>query len=292
MKHFPTYCFKRLFAVILRVNRCGGRAIERPAISAYLDPADFVRDMIQYRKKTERSFSVHRSTKKLRRVSPALVSLVVQKKRKLALDRADEFARLMDLNVSEKFFFRNWVGQLSDKDFLESRPKAEQSRKVAGTSILSDWINLYGKDLFLIPQVQKKPELAEQQLRQVTTSRRVSKAIEFLLREGHLRRKLDGSVVIETNLSVTDPGVPSRKIRQFHKGALGLAKQALDLYPVNERMANTLIVALDEKRHAELLELLKEFAERLQDFAAESVESPDRLYQVLVNLSPVGRKLE
>lgn len=268
------------------------KTLDRPTISAYSDPAEFVRDMIQYRKKTERSFSVHRATRALRRVSPALVSLVIQKKRTLTLDRADEFARLLDLNASEKYFFRNWVGQMSGKDFLDDQPKSEQSRKVAGVSILNDWINLYVKDLFLIPKIQKDPRLVEQQLRQVTTSRRISKAMDFLLREGHLRRTLEGNVVIETNLTTTEPGAPSRKIRQFHKGALGVAKQALDLYPVNERLANTMIVAVDEDRHAQLLELLKEFGERLQDFAAVHVENPDRLYQLVINLSPVGGKLE
>lgn len=265
--------------------------LERPTIGAYTDPADYIRDMIQYRKKTERSFSVHRATRSLRRVSPALVSLVTQKKRALTLDRVDEFARLLDLNVSEKIFFRNWVGQMSGKDFVESKPAAT-SRKVASTSILNDWINLYVKDLFLIPAVQANPSLIEQQLRPVASTRRVEKAMEFLLHEGHLRRTLEGSVVIDTNLSVTDPGVPSRKIRQFHKGALGLAKQALDLYATNERLANTLIVALDEKRHQELLQLVAEFVERLQEFAAIHTDKPDRLYQVLINLSPVGRKLE
>jgi uncharacterized protein (TIGR02147 family) len=264
---------------------------ERPTISEYTEPAEFVRDMLSFRKKTERGFSVYRATKVLRRVSPALVSLVVQKKRNLTLDRVDEFARLLDLNSTEKFFFRNWVAGMADKDFLEG-PTGAHSRKVASTSILSDWINLYVKDLFLIPAVQKDPHLVERLLLGVATPKRIQRAIEFLLREGHLRRTLEGDIVIETNLSVTDPGVPNRKIRQFHKGALGLARQALDLYPPEERLANTVLIALDEKRHQELRQLFREFAERLQDFAAADTAGATRLYQVLLNLSPVGGKLE
>jgi uncharacterized protein (TIGR02147 family) len=263
--------------------------MNRPTISAYSDPADYVRDMIQFRKSAEPGFSVHRATKNLRRVSPALVSLVVRKKRNLTLDRVDEFARLLELNVTEKFFFRNWVGGMHDKDFIEAHA-TPRSRKVASTSILNDWINLYVKDLFLIPAVQRNPSLVELQMRSVATPRRVQKAIDFLLREGHLRRTLGGGIVIDTTLSVTDPGVPNRKIRQFHKGALGLAKQALDLYPTNERLANTFLIALDNKRHAELRGLFQEFAEKLQDFAAQDTPQAERLYQVLLNLSPVGGK--
>lgn len=265
--------------------------MNRPTISEYTSPANYIRDMIQFRKKTEAGFSVYKVTKNLRRISPALVSLVIQEKRKITLDRVDEFARLLDLNTTEKFFFKNWVGGMAGKDFLESAA-TPRSRKIASTSILNDWINVYVKDLFLIPAVQKDPSLAEKQMLSVATPSRVRKAIEFLLREGHLRKTLDGSIVIDTTLVVTDPGVPNKKIRQFHKSALSLAKLALDLYGTDERLANTVLLALDEKRHDELRQLFKEFAERLQDFASQETPAAGRLYQILLNLSPVGGKLE
>lgn len=267
--------------------------MNRPSISEYSEPAAFVRDMIRFRKQSESGFSVHRATESLRRVSPALVSLVMRNKRALTLDRADEFSRLLNLNSTEKIFFRNWIGGISHKDSVETSTTGMQSRKTAGISILSDWINLYVKDFFQIPSVQHNPTLIEKQLLSVVSAKRVRKAIDFLLREGHLRKTLRGAIVIDTTLSVTDPGVPHRKIRQLHKGALALARLAIDLYSSQERLANTLIVPLNEKRYAELLELFDEFAERLQEFAAKSDgEDGNRLYQVLLNLSPVGGKLE
>src|SRR3954462_6357845 len=99
--------------------------------------------MILFRKKTEPGFSVYKVTKTLRRISPALVSLVIQEKRKLTIDRIDEFARLLNLNTTEKFFFRNWVGGMDGKDFLETGSAGARARKIASTSILNDWINLY-----------------------------------------------------------------------------------------------------------------------------------------------------
>ncbi len=263
----------------------------RPVIGQYESPADFVRDMIRYRKTTETSFSVHRAAKTLRRISPALVSLVVQKKRNLTLDRVDEFARLLKLNPTEKNFFRNWVGQLEGKDFIEN-VSPPRERKDVGIGILSDWLNIYVKDFFQIAPIQSNSELIEKQLRSVASPKRVAKAIEFLLREGYLRKTMDGKTVVETRLAVAEPAAPSRRIRQFHKGALSLAKMALDLYPVEERLANTLIIPLDEKSHAELLELIQEFAEKLKDFAARKKEDGTRLYQLIVNLSPVGGKIE
>src|SRR5690606_12701823 len=110
-----------------------------------------------FRKETEAGFSVYQSVKKLRKISPALVSLVIQGKRNLTLDRVEEFSRLLNLNVSERIYFRKWIGQLEDKDFIEGgevRASAHGTRKEVGLGLLSDWINVYVKDFFNLPAVQ------------------------------------------------------------------------------------------------------------------------------------------
>lgn len=264
----------------------------RPLINEYQDPSAFVRDMIQYRKSASRGFSVSRATRRLRKVSPTLVSLVCQGKRSLTVDRADEFAKLMDLNSSEKTIFKNWIGQLEGVDFLEDKEKNPPSRKDVAVSLLTDWINVYVKDFFQMPAVQKDPARIEQLLRAVATPQRIQRALQFLLSEGYLRKTLDGTIVPETRLSVAEPKAPSRKIRQFHKAALQLARVALDLYPVEERRANTLTISLDEERLDELNALIDEFGERLRDFAARNPNPGNRLYQLIINLSPIGGKLE
>lgn len=269
----------------------------RPVISDFEDPVDFLKAMIEYRKKTEKSFSVHAVAVTLRKVSPALVSLILSRKRKITLDRVDELSKLLLLNVQEKIYFRNWITRketASDEGTASTKTEApvRHYRKDVGTHILNDWINVYVKDCFQLPKVQSDPELVHRYLASYAHPKRIEKAIEFLLREGHLRRTLDGKIVVEANLAVADPKVPSKKIRQFHKGALGVAKAAIDLFPPQERLANTLIVPLNEKSYGELLEIIQDFSEKLQEFAAHNQETGDRLYQLIVNLSPTGGKVE
>lgn len=267
------------------------RINERPVVGVYQDPAEFVRDMIQFRRRTDRSFSVQKATRSLRRLSPALVSLVMKKKRKLTLDRVEEFSRLLSLNSTERIYFRNWIQRLERSDVadLTVRPS---SRKTASPGLLNDWINVYVKDLFHLEEVQKDPQKAERLMAAMASNIRVRRALEFLVREGHLRRTPEGHLVIEANLTVADSGVPSRKVRQFHKGVLSVARQAIDLYSFEERTANALLIPLNERRYQELQELLQDFAERLQNFAAEETVGADRLYQLLINLSPIGGKVK
>jgi uncharacterized protein (TIGR02147 family) len=269
----------------------------RPVISDYEDPVDFLKAMIEFRKKTEKTFSVHAVAATLRKVSPTLVSLILSRKRKITLDRVEELSKLLQLNVQEKIYLKNWVerievGASEVVTVATDDQRARHHRKDVGTHILNDWINVYVKDCFQLPKVQSSPELVYRYLSSYAHPKRLEKSIDFLLKEGHLRRTLDGKIVVEATLAVADPKVPSKKIRQFHKGALGVAKAALDLFPPSERLANTLIIPLNEKSYGELLEIMQEFSDRLQNFAAHNQETGERLYQLILNLSPTGGKVE
>ncbi|HEY8270739.1 MAG TPA: TIGR02147 family protein [Pseudobdellovibrionaceae bacterium] len=269
----------------------------RPNIVNYEDSVDFLKAMIHFRKKTEKTFSVHAATAPLRKISPTLISLILVRKRKITLDRVEELAKLLQLNVQEKIYFKNWVErEASGENKVLTAPKTDQQarhqRKEVGVPILNDWINVYVKDCFQLPKVQSRPELIYRYLSSYAHPKRIEKSINFLLKEGHLRRTLEGKIVVEANLAVADPQVPNKKIRQFHKGALGVAKNALDLFPPDERLANTLIIALNEKSYGELLEMIHEFSERLQSFATHNQEAGERLYQLILNLSPAGGKVE
>ena len=265
----------------------------RPNIQAYREPVEFFHDMLEYRRQQEPAFSVLAASRNLRRVSPALVSLILKKKRKITLDRVDEFAKLLKLTPAEKFYLRNWLSHQQHMDFFDqaANPPPRQ-RKEVGTGILSDWLNVYIKDFFQLSPVQSDPKVLHRHLSHLATPRRIDRCIKFLLKEGHLRRTLDGRIVPETTLAIADPKTPSKQIRQFHKGALQIARMGLDFYPPNERWANTLIVQLNEQSHNELMDLVQEFAEKLKDFGSRQQESGDRIYQMILNISPVGERVK
>jgi uncharacterized protein (TIGR02147 family) len=279
--------------------------MQRPIISKYEEPVSYLRDMLAYRKQADPGFTVASATQSLRRVSPALVSLVLKKKRTLTLDRAEEFARLMNLNTAEKFFFRNWIGRSDARTPAEAPQSAQAGHNVhhdgrhtetssqrREPTLLDDWINAYVKDFFQIRQVQKNPELLHRQLMHIATPKRIERALRFLQREGYLRRTLDGRLVQDDKVPVSNTPVPAKKIRDFHKGALMLAKRAIDVFASSERLANTMTITLDQEGYSELMHLIQEFGEKLRDFATHRAGAGDRLYQLIINVSPVGGKIE
>ncbi len=266
----------------------------RPIIGDYQDPAQFLKDMIEYRKRTEKSFSVMRATESLRKISSALVTLVVQRKRKMTVDRADEFAKLMNLTSAEKIYFKNWLKLEEQPDDIKNQQveSKRKNKKEFSLSLLNDWLNVYVKDTFRLESVQKNPHLLYKELGAIASRARIDKSLKFLLKEGYLRKTVDGRIVVETSLTTSEALPPGQKIRAFHKAALSIARQNMDLFPVHERFANTLVLDLTPERYQELTEMIREFSKNLQDFAAVEHAYGDRLYQILINLSPTGGRVE
>lgn len=268
----------------------------KPSIFDYKDMNLFIKDQIDYLKKMDRSYSVLTMSKKLRRISPALISLIIKGKRKITLDRTDELAKLLQLSIIEKNYLKDCITPLSSSD-AGSSPLSlidkKKSSRVQSVSLhlLNDWLNVYVKDSFQIPTVQKNPELIYSQLAHIATRKRIQRSFAFLIREGYLRRTLDNQVVVETDLALTESPIPNIKIRQFHKAALEIAKQSLETVEMNKRLSNSLVLPLNEEKVEELKELIHHFAHQLKEFASDL--QPDdtyQLHQININLTPTGRK--
>ncbi len=272
-----------------------GDPVQRPVISEYHDVVDFVQEMISYQKRVDPSYSIKGETQSLRRVSPSLISLILKRKRKINLDRVSEIGKLLHLTPKERRYLSDWIRQAEGhrhrQDGTSVNPTANESpsrQREVSTHILKDWINVYVKDCFQIEDVQKNPELLFQMLSHLASRKRLEGSLRFLLREGYLRKTLDHRIVVETQLAVADPGISDHKIRQFHKGALGVARDAIDLFGPHRRYANALILPLSEEGYAQLLELIADFAEELKKFASENHNHGRQLYQFILNLSPTG----
>lgn len=269
--------------------------IQKPTLHDYKEVALFIKDQIQYLKNTLPHFSVYKECQQLRKISPTLISLIIQGKRTLTLDRVDEVSKLLHLNYVEKTFLKDWLKRTDpffEKNFQEKfESKKAEKKKNVSLNLLNDWLNVYVKDCFQLENIQKNPELIFSQLAHISTRKRIQKSLHFLLREGYLRKTLDGRVVIETDLAIAESPTPSLKIRQFHKNALKIAQNSVETVPMNLRYLNTLVLPLNSEKYQELVHLIQDFSTQLKKFTEDiSPTKEDQLYQFNLNLVPTGRK--
>lgn len=266
----------------------------RPIITNYSDLVAYLADMCAFLKKEDAQFSILKASKTLRKISPTLVSLILKGKRRLTLDRVDEFAKLLQLTPHERKYLRDWVSRM--EGFAPASPMAASPinlgrRKITSSHLLSDWINVYVKDAFQLRRVSQHPDEIYAALGGIASRKRIEQSIKFLLKHGYLRTTIEGHVVPETPLHSIDPKVPNAQIRKFHKAALTNARDAIDQHDPGLRYANAMVVTLNESTYKKITELIAEQAEELQSFA-EGLSDGDQLYQLVINLSPTGGRRE
>jgi uncharacterized protein (TIGR02147 family) len=281
------------------LKKCLHTNPDRPSLSAFSDPEAFIVQMIQYLKVTDKSFSILQATRGLRRVSPSLVSLIVAGKRKLTFDRIEEISKILKLETEEKIQIKQMILKRSSPgrnalllDSVECKRPTVNRRKEASVHLLNDWLNVYVKDCFQFPIFQRRPELVIDHLELLAKPKRIKKSIQYLIANGYLRKLLDGRIVVESNLTITESPLPSKKIRAFHKKAMKHAEKALELFSIHERMANTFLMPLNEERYRELLTLIRDFNQKTMSIADQDENAESRLYQLVLNLSPVGGKVK
>lgn len=261
-----------------------------------LTSAEFIKTRLKSLKIERPHFSIRYECLHLRKVSPTLVSLMLQGKRKVTLDRVDELAQLLKLSPSEKSAFRNLVESELPKS---KNPKKKESserallkdvkrRNEVSDSILTNFLNVYVKDAFQLRELNENPELIYKKLAFLADEKSIRKSIHFLLREGYLRKTLDNKIVLDQPLSVKEPTEAHLLVRRIHKKALKLAAVGLDLVPPEKRIANTVVIPLDQKTYFELQDMIRNFSDQLKTFCETRALSGENLYQLTLNLTPTG----
>ena len=253
----------------------------------------FFKNRLSQIKNERPRFSITKECSGLRKVSPTLITLILQGKRKITLDRADELSQLLKLTSIEKQYFKSLIAKelppsKRNTEVLNSEPLKIRARNEVSDSMLKNFINFYVKDAFQIKEVQKNPKLIYKVLAFLADEKKINQSIHFLLKEGYLRKTLEGSIVLDQPLSVKEPIDSHLLVRKFHKKALNLAINGLDLVPPHKRLANTFILPVDDSTYDELMLIVKNFTEQLKQFCENKALHGDRLYQVTINLTPTG----
>lgn len=267
---------------------------ERPVIFDFERVAPFISAMLEWRKCGSKRFSVRGEVRRIPGLSPSLVSRVAKGERSVTPDQVEGFAKLLKLTAEEKLYLDRWVRQLRrppvpghsrDTD-PETRKGA--SRRTPQNHLLDDWLNVYVRDAARLRSFRPEPEALFRLLGGIASLSHIRRSLTSLFRQGFLRKSPDGRVVKNEFLATTTDEIPNAKIRRFHKKALEIARRNLDLFPLSRRRESAMILPVDQKNLPELKALLKDFQQQLIAFAEDHPNDDEQLYQVVINLTPIG----
>lgn len=263
----------------------------RPSIYDYTSPPEFLRELLNYYKSTG-SFSLRQRTAQTKTISQGMVSQILSGRRRLNRDNLPSIAAIFKLTTVEHDYL--------DLQLKDARTPLHAEKSVGPTSfgrkaqnhLLTDWINPYIKDLVHLKGFSSEPSHIQGMLSGLASPSRIKKSTEFLIREGFWRREMSGKIVPNEDLVVTSNEIPNANIRTFHKKALELAKRGVSTLPVTERKASTILVSVNEDKIQELRDMIDSFHAQVLQFVEKNSNGQDKLVQVSMHLTPIGKSNE
>lgn len=267
--------------------------MNRPLVFEYSDPLLFLRDLLEFNKKTKRAYSLRQRVAKVGSCSPSFVSQVLNGQRQLSRDNLLKLAPVLEATSSEvKFLDELLLKKISASGVNVPARYKKQESKTPKNHLLTDWFHPYVKDLILLKGFKAQPSILAKMLKKRFPEGKIQKSIDFLLREGFWRRDLNGDVVPEDNYVESTTELPNEKIRQAHRQALKIAEAGIEQYTPAQRKASTVILSVSEDHKAELRSLLESFENQLTAFIEKYPQGQDELIQVVMHMTPVGEKYE
>jgi len=264
----------------------------RPVIFDYQAIHTFVKDMLNWRRINEPGFQVKSHLKRWRGCSPTLVYQISNGNRRLTRDKVGLFSNLLSLTRDETKYLDRWIAADRAPANLQERLSLVRPPELPPRNpknhLLTSWLNLYVKEACRLRGFRPEPHLVQRLLNGLGTLKQIEKSLRFLIAEGFIKRTLQGKWVQNEFVTTTTRGIPDKKIREFHKHALDIAKQGLDRYPVSVRESSAFVFAISPDKYEELEELACDFMDQVQRLAQSNPDGNEKLYQVLVNLTPVG----
>ena len=258
----------------------------RPVVYDFASPALFLRALLKFYRRSERGFSIRAGLREHQGCSPALVSLMLQGKRRVSRDILPLFAQVFRLTTSELLYLD---GLLSSR-FLGSESKVlnQRTQRLPRNHLLSNWVNVYVKDCIHLKGFQPNADSVFRLLGGLAPLHRIQRAIKFLYCEGFWRKTPQGQTILEESAVFTTSGLPSAKIRQFHKAALEIAKQGLERLPPGRRKAYATVISVNKEGLDELRTMVDQFHKQLQDFIEKHPDGNEQLCQVVLHFTPLG----
>lgn len=269
--------------------------MSRPVIFEHASIASYLSAMLAWHRLTTPKFSIRQEVGRTGHVSHTQISRLGSGKRRLTRDLVEPLSRILRLTGDERVFLDRWVkndrtenrasGPLATNTVpARSRPR----NRPAQNHLLQDWLNVYVRDAAKLKGFNPDVKHLFRAIGGIASPQRIGRSLQFLLREGYLRRTIEGKIVQNEVLVTSSDGLPNSKIRAFHKQALAIARRNIELLPVEKRQEAALVMHLNPESVVELRQMLKGFYERLLQFAEDHPDDNEGLYQVLINLTPIS----
>jgi uncharacterized protein (TIGR02147 family) len=273
---------------------------QRAAVDVFRhrDYRAFLREYYSRRKERKAGYSLRAFSQTAGLRSPNYLKLVMDGARNLTPEMARRFAHGCELGGEAADYFCELVAYNQAQSAAERERHYRQLQSfrrfrrvhkldVAQAAYHGHWYIPVIRELVVRPDFQEDAKWIAKTLLPPISPTNAREAINVLCELGLLVRDESGRLVQAEPLVETPEGPLGHQVVEFHRAMMGLASQALDDVPRDEREIASVTLCLSAAKTKELKQELEKLREDLlQRYAAD--EQADRVIQVNLQMFPLS----
>lgn len=260
----------------------------------------FIGDFYQWKKRTS-AFSWREFTKKGGFTSPNYMKLVSEGKSGLSKQGVERAADALELVGAEREYFRELVKFNQAKKEADRKAAYAEMKGIAvarkvrvlegeSASFYESWKFPVLRELAPMMPGAKPQELAKA-CGGVFSAEEIRNALAFLTRARFLKKTAcDVYEQVERSLQMSVAAMPML-VRLMHKEMAGLAKEAVEKYPVHERDFTGVTMGIDDEDYAQIQKELQRCRKRIISIATAK-KGGNRVYRLNLQLFPLTDKVQ
>ena len=270
------------------------------SVIEYEDYRSFMNDYYQWKKRIS-AFSWREFTKRGGFTSPNYLKLVCEGKSGLSKKGIERAADAMDLVGAEREYFRQLVKFGQAKKVAEKKSAYTEMKEIASAhkvrvlegesvSFYESWKYPVLRELAPMMPGAKPLDMAKA-CGGAFSAEEVRNALAFLTRAKFLKKIADDVYEQENRSLQMSVAAMPMLVRAMHKEMAGLAKDAIEKFPIEERNFTGITMGVDDEGYAEILKELEKCRKRIISIATAK-KGGNRVYRLNMQMFPLTDKVQ
>lgn len=271
----------------------------KPNVFKYHDYRAFLKDVIAFLQLAQPELSMRMIAQKSE-FAVGYLPMVLSGKRNLSLASLAKLKKTLKLKTDEVSYLKHMIAfndSDSREDKLELLKKMQKFQKYSGGNAkeleaykyLTKWHYVALREMIALDHFKDDPAWIQEQLLFAVSTKEINEGLDFLLKHGFIAKDAGGKFQTKDKMLDCFDGIFRLSLGEFYKQIFGLAVEAIDNVPRNERLLLGHTFAVSDASFAKISRVLEEALSKAREIEMNDANK-ERIYQVSFNAFPLTKK--
>jgi uncharacterized protein (TIGR02147 family) len=274
-----------------------------PELLSYVDYRQYLFDLFNSLKKSNRGFSYRVFSQLAGSSSPNFLQLILKNKISMQNSQITALAKSINLKNYEEHYLENLVSFDKAQDHEEKEKYYKRIIQIRGQKNIhqleahqydyfNEWYHAAVRELVVSPDYPGDPSWIADRLETAVSPGKVEKSIELLSQLHLIERIPDTGMWTQTDIAISTPSVvPGIAVRRYHKEMSDLAGKSLNNLENLDGNYYAVTCGVDDEGLKVIRKKCEDFWNELLEFT-KTQKNVKHVYQANIHLFPLTKKVE